>query len=144
MELVGPIHNINFPTDEASHFLGILKNSSSTLSQGIAVHERSYIKFKNISCTLIIGKKGINALAASTENIFPKFDEAVIFIYFIILAYVLRPSTIPSSSTMRSFSKRIISADSLAISTAVSTDIPISAAFIAAASFIPSPIKPTV
>ena len=38
----------------------------------------------------------------------------------------------------------MISADSFATSTAVSTEMPISAAFIAAASFTPSPIYPTV
>ena len=37
-----------------------------------------------------------------------------------------------------------MSADSLATSTAVSTEMPMSAAFMAAASLIPSPIKPTV
>ena len=64
--------------------------------------------------------------------------------YFIIFANVFRPSMIPDSKTIRSFSRSMISADSFATSTAVSTDIPISATFIAAASFIPSPINPTV
>ena len=41
IELVGPIHSINFPIDEASHFLGAFKNSLSTLSQGIAVQDKS-------------------------------------------------------------------------------------------------------
>ena len=41
-------------------------------------------------------------------------------------------------------SNNIILADSFAISTAVSTDIPISASFMAAASLIPSPKNPTV
>ena len=35
---------------------------------------------------LIIGKNGKKALAANTENILPKLDEAVILIYLIILA----------------------------------------------------------
>jgi len=90
-----------------------------------------------------IGKNGKNALAARTESMFPKLEEAVILIYLIILAYVFRPSTMPEVSTRRSFSSRITSADSLAISTAVSTEIPTSEAFIAAASLIPSPIYPT-
>ena len=51
---------------------------------------------------------------------------------------------IPCSKTIKSFSKRMISADSFATSTAVSTEMPISADFIAAASLMPSPIKPTV
>ena len=36
MELVGPIHNMNLPTLDASHFLGTRRNSLSTLSQGMA------------------------------------------------------------------------------------------------------------
>ena len=70
-------------------------------------------------------------------------SHKIILIYFIMLAYVLRPSKIPSSKTIKSFSSNIISADSFATSTAVSTEIPISAAFIAPASLMPSPIKPT-
>lgn len=34
---------------------------------------------------------------------FPKFDEAVILIYFVILAKAFLPSRIPSSNTPRSF-----------------------------------------
>ncbi len=49
----------------------------------------------------------------------------------------------PASSTIRLFSSRIISAASRAMSTAPSTEIPISAARNAGASLIPSPIKPT-
>ena len=33
-----------------------------------------------------MGKKGRNALAASTENILPKLEEAVILMYLIMLA----------------------------------------------------------
>ena len=40
-ELVGPIHNINLPIDEDSHFLGLARNSLSTLSQGIAEQLKS-------------------------------------------------------------------------------------------------------
>ena len=61
-----------------------------------------------------------------------------------MFAYVLRPSTIPCSKTIKSFSNKIISADSFATSTAVSTEIPISLTFIATASLMPSPINPTV
>ena len=41
MELVGPIQIMKLPTLEASHFLGLAMNSSSTLSHGMAVQERS-------------------------------------------------------------------------------------------------------
>ncbi len=63
--------------------------------------------------------------------------------YFSMLAKVRRPSITPSSSTIRLFSSRMISAASRAISTAPSTEMPISAARKAGASLIPSPIKPT-
>ena len=84
-ELVGPIHAINLPSEEASHFLGFTRNSLSTLSQGIDVQEISYIRFKKRMCMLNIGINGRKALAASTENIFPKLELAVILIYLIIL-----------------------------------------------------------
>ena len=60
-----------------------------------------------------------------------------------MLAKTLRPSITPSSSTMRSFSSKIRSADSLVISVAVSTEMPTSAARSAGASLIPSPMNPT-
>ena len=41
MELVGPIQSMKLPTLEASHFRGFAMNSSSTLSQGIAVQLKS-------------------------------------------------------------------------------------------------------
>ena len=83
-------------------------------------------------------------LAANTESIFPKLELAVILIYFIMLPKIFLPSMTPCSNTIRSFSNKIISADSFAISTAVSTEIPTSASFMADASLIPSPINPTV
>ena len=84
-----------------------------------------------------MGRNGRNALAAKTENIFPKLEDAVILIYLIIFPWM------PSSRTSKSLFKSTTSALSLAISTAVSTDIPASDTFIAAASLIPSPIYPT-
>ena len=90
-----------------------------------------------------MGRKGKNALAISTESTLPKLEETVIFKYLIILEYVRRPSNTPRSNTIRSFSMRITEEDSLAISTAVSTEMPTSAVFRADASLMPSPIKPT-
>ena len=57
--------------------------------------------------------------------------------------YVFRSVT-PSKRTFKSFSNKIISADSLAISTAVSTEIPTSEFVSEGLSLIPSPIYPTV
>ena len=91
-----------------------------------------------------MGKKGRKALAIRTESMLPKLEEAVILIYFIMFAYVFRPSTTPSATTVRSFSSRMTPADSLAMSTAVSTEMPTSAARMAGASLMPSPMNPTV
>ena len=123
---------------------GDLRYSASTLSQDMAVQETSYMRFSSIRCMEAMGRNGRNALDASTESMFPKLDDAVIFMYFIILAYIFRPSITPRSSTMRSFSSSTTPAVSFAMSTAVSTDIPTSAALMAAASFMPSPMKPTL
>ena len=60
-----------------------------------------------------------------------------------MLSNILRPSFIPSFKTIRLFSNRIISEDSLAISAAVSTDMPTSAAIRESESLIPSPRNPT-
>ena len=57
--------------------------------------------------------------------------------------FVFRSCT-PSSNTFKSFSKSIISADSFAMSTAVSTEIPTSEFISEGLSFIPSPIYPTI
>ena len=86
IELIGPIHNINVFIDFASHWQGLSNNSSSTLSQGIAVQDKSYIKFNIIKCKLSIGKNGNIVEATNTDNILPKLEDAVIFIYFIIFA----------------------------------------------------------
>ncbi|MNN37847.1 hypothetical protein D3C81_1518130 [compost metagenome] len=103
----------------------------------------SYIRFWISRCSGNIGRNGKKALAISTLKTLPKLELAVILMYLSILAKVRRPSITPCSSTIRLFSSRIISAASLAISTAESTEIPISAARSAGASLIPSPIKPT-
>jgi hypothetical protein len=58
-----------------------------------------------------------------TKQVVTRFE-----MYLRILAKTFRPSSIPSPKTSRFFSRRMAWADSLAISTAVSTDIPASAA----------------
>ena len=42
-ELTGPFQSINLLIPEASHFLGTRSQSSSTLSQDMAVQEISYV-----------------------------------------------------------------------------------------------------
>lgn len=44
------------------------------------------MRFSRIRCRDAIGRKGRNALAARTENMLPKFDAAVILMYFIMFA----------------------------------------------------------
>ena len=113
-------------------------------SNGMVVCEISYSRFWMSRWIGIIGKNGRNALANMTLNMLPKFELAVILMYLLIFPKVFRPSSTPSSSTIRSFSSRIISALSLAMSTAESTEMPISDCRKAAASLIPSPRNPTV
>ena len=72
----------------------------------------------------------------------PKLELAPILMYLMMFPKTLRPSMMPSSRTSRLFSSRMMSADSLATSTAVSTEMPTSAAFIASTSLMPSPMKP--
>ena len=92
----------------------------------------------------VIGKNGTKMLAPSTLNMLPKLLLAPMRTYFRIFANTFRPSTTPDSRTSSDFSRRMMSADSLAMSTAVSTLIPTSAARRAGASLIPSPMNPTV
>ena len=66
-----------------------------------------------------MGKKGSNILAPVILNILPKFELEPILIYLRILPNVFLPSVTPSTNTKRFFFKRIISADSFAISTAL-------------------------
>ena len=91
-----------------------------------------------------MGRNGRKALANITLNILPKLELAVIFIYLLILPNVFLPSSTPSSNTIKSFSSKMISALSFAISTAESTDMPISDCRKAPASLMPSPRNPTV
>src|ERR1051325_4402280 len=82
-------------------------------------------------------------LAPSTLNMLPKLLDAPMRTYLVMFANTLRPSSTPSSTTTSDFSSRIMSADALAMSAAVLTLIPTSAACSAGASVMPSPMKPT-
>ena len=90
-----------------------------------------------------MGRKGRKALAPTTLNMLPKLELAAILMYLTMLPNTRRPSSTPCSSTSRLFSSRMMSDDSLAMSTALSTEIPTSAAFKAGASLMPSPRKPS-
>ena len=74
------------------------------------------------------GRNGRKSDAPAIENMFPKFAEVAMKMYFSVFANVTRPSRTPSTRTPRSFSSRTICAASFATSTALSTEIPTSAA----------------
>ena len=139
-ELTGPMRSMNERMDAVSQRLGARMRSASTLSHGMAVHVTSYIRFMSSSCTAVMSRNGRNTDATSTLKTLPKLELTVIFTYFTMFAYVRRPHSMPCSSTMRSFSSRMMSAASRATSTAESTDMPQSLARMAAASFTPSPM----
>ena len=113
-------------------------------SNGIDSCEMSYSRLSTRICSGSSGRNGRNTLATSMLNTLPKFELAVILMYLMMLPKVIRPSITPSSSTIRFFSSRMMSADSLAMSVAVSTEMPTSASCSAGASLMPSPRKPTV
>jgi len=73
----------------------------------------------------------------------PKFPESVLVMYFVVLINVFLPSINQLNIASMLFLVNIISAASLAISTALSTEIPTSAYLMAGASLLPSPKKPT-
>ena len=85
-ELTGPFHSMNRRMPPASQRQGARRYSASTLSQEMAVQDRSYTRFSKISCRAVMGKKGRNALAASTDSMLPKLEDTVILMYFIMLA----------------------------------------------------------
>ena len=123
--------------------LGFFKYSLSTLSNGRVNCPKSYSKPSTNNWIGVSGKNGNRTLAIITDITSPKLKLVAIFIYFIRLPNVFLPSVTPSNNTCKSFSSRIVSADSLAISTAVSTEIPTSEFVSEGASLIPSPIYPT-
>ena len=126
MELIGPMNIMNRLKSEASHLRGFRKYSASIRSKGMVVCDTSYNKFWISRWMGNIGRKGKKALAAITLNMFPKLELAVILMYLVMFPNVFRPSSTPSSNTIRSFSSKMMSALSLAISTAESTEIPMS------------------
>ena len=127
-----------------SHVTGLCNQSSSTESDAICSDGKSVNRFVSRICFGNSGKNFKNKLAPAIENIFPKFALVATNMYFNVLMNVLLPSFIPDTKTFKLFSNKTIDAASFAVSAAVSTDIPTSACFIAGASFIPSPIYPTI
>ena len=140
IKLCSPNTIIKFLINFKSHFPGLVNCALSTLSDAIVKNGRSLIRLFNNICFGSIGKKGRKKDAAAMLNILPKVAPVDIKIYFIELTKDFLPSRIPSANTERSFSNKTKSAASLATSTAFSVEMPISAALMASASLIPSPI----
>src|SRR4029450_604350 len=90
-----------------------------------------------------MGKNGRKRNAPAMLNMLPKFELVPINRYFITLPKERRPSRMPAWRTPRSRSSRMMSAASLATSTAVATDTPTSAVWMEGASLMPSPRNPT-
>ena len=84
------------------------------------------------------GRNGRNSDAPAMLNMLPKLALVAMKTYFSVFANVVRPSRTPCTRTPRSFSSRTMSAASLATSTALSTEMPTSAACSAEASLMPS------
>mmetsp|Transcript_49179 Transcript_49179/g.87797 ORF Transcript_49179/g.87797 Transcript_49179/m.87797 type:complete len:239 (-) Transcript_49179:313-1029(-) len=144
MELMGPIQSMKRPMSSTSQRLGAAVYSGSMVSMGMVVWDKSYNRFCSSSCSGCMGRNGRKMLAPTTLNTFPKFELTAILMYLMMLPKVKRPWCTPRSRTMRSFSRSRTSADSFAMSVAVSTEIPTSACFRAGASLTPSPRNPTV
>ena len=87
-----------------------------------------------------MGRKGRIREAPAMLNILPKLELTAIRIYLSVLAKVMRPTSIPSRRIPKSCLSSTKSAASLATSTAVSTEMPTSAACKAGASLMPSPM----
>ena len=88
---VGPIQTMKRPMFFESHLRGLARNSLSILSHGSDSWEMSYIRFCSSRWIASIGRKGMKALATSTENTLPKLELAVMFRYFMMLPKVSRP-----------------------------------------------------
>ena len=131
---------INLLRSFVSHFLGVFKNSSSTLSYGIPIWDISTMKSWINIWIGINGRNGRNILDNIILNTSPKSWDKASFMYLTILPYTFLPSIAPLYITSKFCSSKIISLDSLAISVASSTLIATSAECRAGASFTPSPI----
>ena len=142
--LMAPKVNMNFMRLFVSHFFGFTMYSGSTLSKGIPTCARSQSMFWMRMWIGSIGRNGRIMLAIMTESMLPKLPLVASLTYLRTLVNVLLPFITPSSSTLRSFSRRIMPAVSFAMSTAVSTEMPTSACFRGGESLMPSPMYPTV
>src|ERR1039457_3281217 len=143
IELIGPINKIKRRILSMVHWRGLISHSASTSSVGMVVCEKSYRRLLISTWIGSMGRNGRNALAPTTLNMLPKFELAAILMYLTMLPNTRRPSNTPCSRTSRLFSRRMMSEDSLAMSTALSTEMPTSAAFRAEASLMPSPMNPS-
>uniref|UniRef100_A0A7C8YVD3 Secreted protein n=1 Tax=Opuntia streptacantha TaxID=393608 RepID=A0A7C8YVD3_OPUST len=125
------------------HLCGFFTYSSSTLSQGIEICPKLYRKFWIRSCFGSNGSNPRKIMAIRRERTPPMLATTDIFMYFMVFLKVRRPFSTPATSTLRSFSSKIMSAMCFAIDAPESTDMPTFAASRANESLSPSPRNPT-
>ena len=111
-----------------SQRIGRLTHSASTTSSAIWTSGISVSTFVLRICFGRSGKKGRISEIPAILNILPKFALVVMKIYLSVFAKVFLPSRIPASNTPRSCSSSTIEAALFAISLALSTEMPTSAA----------------
>src|ERR1039458_7286603 len=102
-----------------SHLRGLVSHSASTWSVGMVVCEKSYRRLLVSTWIGSMGRNGRNALAPTTLNMLPKLELAAILMYLMMLPNTRRPSSTPCCKISRLCSKRMMSDDSLAMSTVV-------------------------
>jgi len=144
MELSKPNAIMNRWMNLISQRCGLSTEMESTRSVAMVISGKSVNRLVSKICFGNRGRNGRNKEAPAILNILPKLALVAMKIYFMVLANVFLPATIPAQSTFRSWFRSTISAASLATSTAESTEMPTSAVCKAGASLMPSPIMPVV
>ncbi len=75
IELIGPMKAMNLRIKLISHYFGLLRNSSSTLSVGIVICDKSYIKLFSRICVGNIGRNGRNNEAPAMRTVLATEDD---------------------------------------------------------------------
>lgn len=114
-------------------------SSGSTASVAIVISGISVSTFVRSIWVGNSGRYGKNSEAPAIENMLPKFALVAMNAYLSVFAKVSRPLRTPCASTSSPGASNTIWAASFATSTAVSTEMPTSAAWSADASLMPSP-----
>ena len=141
--LISPKKIIALRIMESSKRCGANAHAGSTVSPESAADGISDRKLFNKIWDGSNGRNGSTREINPILTMFPKFALVVLKTYFMVLAKVLRPSSIPLQISASSFFNKTKSEASRATSTALCTDTPTSAVCRASASLTPSPRNPT-